>query len=154
MKTKPTATLAAIAASLADHESAVSLLQSACHHLSTFSPEALYEVHVQEDGPGIVPIMVLGDDLSVACHKARRLDAEYNGRSSSLEVFIRCGEIRIAMCPSDVYDWLPEGDRGFTFTLDPRILTLAGPKVFKVGAVMPSVWYAKSPTPEREAVSA
>ena len=140
---------------LAHHESAVALLQTACQHLSTFCPSPVYEIHIQKDAPHRTSIMVLGHDLGAACHKARRLDIEYNDRpGSSLELFIRCGEIRMAIHPSDAYDLLPEGCREFTFTLDTRILASFGPMVFKVGAEMPSAWYATSPTPERTAVLA
>jgi hypothetical protein len=135
-------------------QSVVLSLQEACQILESSKPFE-YEVHIPQNAPGVTPIMVLGQDFLDACYKARRLDLEYNGRSkSSLELFVRSGDTRIAIDPEDAFELLTQPNRVFKFTLDSRILKTDGPMVFKVGGEMPSAWYATSSTPERASVLA
>lgn len=93
--------------------------------------------------------MVTGGDPLALCHMARRFDFAYNNRhGASFELFVRCGQLRAAVDPSDAVDELSGRNQGFTFSLDKRVSEFPAPMVFRVGEKMPSAHYATRPTPE------
>jgi hypothetical protein len=152
MKTRPAKTLKSIAGLIQHHESQLAALRTVMSSLQS-RPRCIYEIHIQAQGPKQRPIMVSGGDLLALCHMARRFDLAYNNRhSASFELFVRCGELRVAMDPGDAMGELLGRNEGFTFSLDKRISTFPAPVIFRVGQEMPSAHYATVPTPEPTSV--
>lgn len=158
MKT-PASTLASLRESVAYHEGCLAHIRFVQQLLGLPFDGAVYEAYIQATAPNQRPIMAEGVDLVTVCSNAQRLDLEYNKRAGRhIELFVRKGELRVAILPDDARLMLPEDDRReFLFCLDSRILD-AKPRnlVFRVGGVagdanvFPSAWYAGNPTPERE----
>lgn len=148
MKTKPVRTLDLMTKRLQYHEAQISAIRAVISQLQSH-PRVVYEIHIQQDMPNQRSIMVSGVNLPALCHTARRFDAAYNNRRERpFELFVRCGELRVAIDPVDAMSLLPSGNHGFTFSLDGRISKFPAPMVFRVGQEMPSAWYATVPTPE------
>lgn len=98
------------------------------------------EVHRQQNAPEQIPIMVEDFDPGMAQDASRRLWDIHNagkGGCPRAELFIRIGDIRIAVDPIDA---------GKAFTLDSRIAEFPKQMVFEKGEKLPSSWYADSPT--------
>ncbi len=150
----PSNTLAAIGESVKYHERRAALARFAQQTLSIPFKEIVYEVHIQSHHPQCRSIMAEGSDLLDVCRRAVRLNRDYNnGRArADLELFVRCGDVIVAILPEDAVGLLPEDCRTeFSFHLDGRLAGVSSNLlVFKIGEDLPSAHYAKTPTSEPE----
>lgn len=95
-----------------------------------------YQVHIQTNAPGILPIVAQNHILEDALQEATELYRERNHRNpTSFEVFACIGRFRVAIDPKD----LPPG-----FTLDSRITDNLAQMVFAPEDKLPSAHYAEN----------
>lgn len=98
----------------------------------------VFEAHIQADWVGCRSVMAEGRGAGEAARKARRLFEAKNGcKGKCVEVFIRVGNVRIAVHPHDL---------GKGFSLDDRVLK-APRTAFTLEENLPSGLYLSSPTP-------
>jgi hypothetical protein len=140
-----TNTLAALTKRFEHHSHELRLIQTARAILWQHKEAPLtFEVYIQQNGPGRMPIRVDRQNLAEATQEADRLWAAHNPTTvghPQYELFVRVGDVRIAVDPADLVD--------LGFTLEGRIADFPKKMVFGPGEELPA-WYTGKPTPEPE----
>ena len=118
--------------------------------------DLIFEVHAQESSPSNRSVMVEDSNLAKALVRARVLEQAHNPRGNHrrLELFVRFGDIRIAIREEDANKMALEAGSLERFHLDSRTVESDG--VFRKGDALPSAWYSRVPTPDpkQEAITA